>query len=288
MVGPAAHRAWIGWVRDVFQVSTRRACRATGVWRSVVSYKSRRPAQEPLRRRLRELALVRVSYGHKRLHVLLRREGWAINHKRTRRLYREEGLQLGRYRGPKRRKRVGAGRGRPVRAPADQPNVRWAMDFVHDQTASGKTFRVLTVIDVFSRECVALVARRQFRGDDVAAVLTPLLEQRGRPTTIQCDQGTEFTSMAMDAWAYWQHIPLDFSRRGTPGDNAVNEAFNGSLRRECLSQHHFMSVEDAQQIVEAWRDDYNNHRPHSSLQDLAPAQFRAWKSETPDRSVLHF
>jgi putative transposase len=139
------------------------------------------------------LALVRVSDGHKRLHVLLRREGWTINHKRTRRLYREEGLQLGRYCGPKRRKRVGVGRGLPVRVPAKQPNVRWAMDFVHDQTASGTAFRVLTVIDVFSRECVALVARWQFRGDDVAAVLTSLLEQQGGPTTIQCDQGTEFT-----------------------------------------------------------------------------------------------
>jgi putative transposase len=250
-----------------------------------VSYKSRRPSQEPLRRRLRELATVRVSYGHKRLHVLLRREGWAINHKRTRCLYREEGLQLGRVRGPKRRKRVGAGRGRPVRTPAAEANVRWAMDFVHDQTASGTTFRVLTVVDVFSRECKALVARRRFRGEDVAAVLTPLIEQQGRPTTIQCDQGTEFTSMAMDAWAYWHHIPLDFSRRGTPGDNAVNEAFNGSLRRECLSQHHFLSVEDAQQILAAWRDEYNNERPHSSLQDLSPAQFRAREEFTTGRTA---
>lgn len=124
----------------------------------------------------------------------------------------------------------------------------------------GHDVRVLTVVDVFSRECVALVARRQFRGDDVAAVLTPVLEQRGRPTTIQCHQGTsrspcdagqpaEFTSIAMNAWAYWQHIRLDVSRRGTPGDNVVDEAFNGSLRRECLSQHHFLSVEDAQQCL---------------------------------------
>jgi putative transposase len=122
------------------------------------------------------------------------------------------------------------------------------MGFVHDQTAAGTPFRVLTVIDVFSRECIALVARRRFRGDDVASVLTTRLEAQRRPMTIQCDQGTEFTSIAMDAWAYWQHIPLDFSRRGTPGDNAVNEAFNGSLRRECLSQHHLLSVEDARQI----------------------------------------
>jgi putative transposase len=124
MGAPAAHRAWIGWVRDVFKVSARRACHATGVWRSVVCYKSRRPVQEPLRRRPRERALVRVSYGHKRLHVLLRREWWTINHKRTRRLYREEGLQLGRYRGPKRRKRVGVRRGLSVRVPAEQPNLR--------------------------------------------------------------------------------------------------------------------------------------------------------------------
>jgi putative transposase len=162
------------------------------------------------------------------------------------------------------------------------------MDFVHDQTASGTTFRVPTVIDVFdvfSRKCVALVARRQFRGDDVAAVLTPLLESRGRPTTIQCDQGTEFTSIAMDAWAYWQHMPLDFSRRGTPGDNAVNAAFNGSLRRECLSQHHLLSVEDAQQLLDAWRAEYNNDRPHSSLQHLSPAQCRAREHFTPDRTA---
>jgi putative transposase len=281
MVRPAARRLWVRWVREAFRVSTRRACLATGVARSVVTYKSRRPSDEPLRLRLRELARVRVSYGHRRLHVLLRREGWRANRKRTGRLYREEGLQLGRRRGPKRRKAVmGA---RPVRAPVERSNTRWAMDFVHDQTAEGKTFRVLTVIDVFSRECLALVARRHFRGEDVAAVLTGLVATHGRPTVLQCDQGTEFTSIAMDAWAYWQHIPLDFSRRGMPGDNAMNEAFNGSFRRECLSQHHFLSIEDAQRILNAWRDDYNNERPHSSLQDLSPAQFRAMESITSDQ-----
>jgi putative transposase len=251
-----------------------------------VNYKSRRPDATPLRRRLRELAAVRVSYGHRRLHVLLRREGWRVNHKKTHRLYREEGLQLRRSRGPKRRKQPGV-RGRPVRAVAEQPNVRWAMDFVHDQTAQGTAFRVLTVVDVYTRECKALVARRRFHGEDVAAVLTALIAQEGRPTTIQCDQGTEFTSLAMDAWAYWQHIPLDFSRRGTPGDNAVNEAFNGSLRRECLSQHHFWSFEDAQQILDTWRDEYNNERPHSSLHDLPPAHFRAAGANHADRFVQH-
>ena len=269
------------WIQAVFQVSRRRACLVTGVHRSLVAYQSRRPSQEPLRQRLRELASVRVSYGHPRLHILLRREGWAVNHKRTARLYREEGLQLGRRRGPKRRKAVMSTR--PVRAPVVRPNARWAMDFVHDQTASTQPFRVLTVIDVFTRECLALRAQPRFRGEDVAAVLTELVVERERPAVIQCDQGTEFTSIALDAWAYWQHIPLDFSRRGKPADNAVNEAFNGSLRRECLSQHHFLSLEDAQQILNSWKDDYNNERPHSSLQDLAPAHFGAQASSTSDR-----
>jgi len=268
----------VQWIQAVFQVSRRRACLVTGVHRSLVAYQSRRPSQEPLRQRLRELASVRVSYGHPRLHILLRREGWAVNHKRTARLYREEGLQLGRRRGPKRRKAVMSTR--PVRAPVVRPNARWAMDFVHDQTASGQPFRVLTVIDVFTRECLALRAQARFRGEDVAAVLTELVVERERPAVIQCDQGTEFTSIALDAWAYWQHIPLDFSRRGKPADNAVNEAFNGSLRRECLSQHHFLSLEDAQQILNSWKDDYNNERPHSSLQDLAPAHFGAQASST--------
>ena len=117
----------------------------------------------------------------------------------------------------------------------------------------GTTFRVLTAVDVYTRECKALVARRRFRGEDVAAGFTDLMTHEGRPATIQCDQGTEFTSLAMDAWAYWQHIPLDSSRRGTPGDNAVNEAFNRSLRRERLSQHHFLSLRDAQQILDTRR-----------------------------------
>lgn len=274
------------WVQDVFRVSRRRACAATGVARSLVAYRSRRPSQEPLRQRLRELAQQRVSYGHPRLHVVLRREGWRVNRKRTWRLYREEGLQLGRRRGPKRRKAVMTAR--PVRAPARRANARWAMDFVHDQTATGQTFRVLTVIDVFTRECVALVARARFTGADVAAALSEAIGRRDRPEVIQCDQGTEFTSMALDAWAYWHHIPLDFSRRGTPGDNAVNEAFNGSLRRECLSQHHFLSVDDAQRQLDRWQDEYNNDRPHSSLHDLAPAHFRAQVSWTSDRSEPHF
>ena len=228
-------RSWVQWVQEAYQVSERRACAATGVCRGLVRYQSRRPAQEPLRRRIQELAAVRISYGYRRLHVLLRREGWPINHKRVYRLYSEEGLGL-------KRKRVKRRRAAVVRREPEQvtrPNERWAMDFMHDEMADGGKFRVLTVIDVFTRECLALHVGRSLRGADVATVLDGLVARRGKPRSIQCDQGTEFTSLAMDHWGYWNKVGLDFSRRGRPGDNARNEAFNSLVRRECLTHHYF-------------------------------------------------
>jgi len=262
---------WVQWVQDAYQVSQRRACRITGVALSTIRYRSRRPTQEPLRRRIREIAAVRISYGYRRLHVLLRREGWPINHKRVYRLYVEEGLAL-RQKKPKRRRSAVPRQGRPI---SYRPHERWAMDFMHDRLADGRSIRVLTVIDVFTRECLALMADRSFRGEDVAEVLTRLQEQHGPPEVIQCDQGTEFTSMAMDHWAYWNRVQLDFSRPGRPGDNARNEAFNGVLRRECLSQHYFLDLREAQQVLEHWRQDYNNFRPHGSLEQVPPADFKA-------------
>jgi putative transposase len=237
----------------------------------LLTYRPRRPRQEPLRRRLKELSEVRVSYGYRRLHVLLRREGWRINHKRVYRLYREEGLGLKRKR-PKRRRSAMARQGRPE---VREPNERWAMDFMQDTLASGEKLPVLTVADVFTRECLALEARRSFRGRDVTAVLSDLVLRQGQPGTIQCDQGTEFTSMAVDHWASQNAVRMDFSRPGKPGDNAANEAFNGSVRRECLSQHYLLDVEEAQRVLEIWRQDYNNERPHGSLAQLSPASFRA-------------
>lgn len=259
------------WVQEAYQVAQRRACRLTGVARSSVLYRHRRPRQEPLRRHLKELAEVRVSYGYRRLHVLLRREGWAIHHKRVYRLYREEGLALMRKR-PKRRRSAMA---RPARPQVQEPNQRWAMDFMHDALASGEKLRVLTVVDVFTRECLALEARRSFRGEDVVEVLDRLRAFPGLPRTIQCDQGTEFTSKAIDHWAWRNQVQIDFSRPGKPGDNAINEAFNGSVRRECLSQHYFMDLSEARRELRQWRDEYNNDRPHGSLAQVPPAHFRA-------------
>jgi putative transposase len=271
MVSPAQRRAGVVWATEAYRLPQRRACRAMGVARSTVRYKSVRPPREPLRKRLRELASVRVSYGYRRLHVLLRREGWPINRKLVERLYREEGLTLRRKR-PKRRKSAVR---REAPGMPSVPDERWAMDFVHDSLAGGGSIRVLTVLDVLTRECVALEAGVGFRGEDVARILTRAGEERkALPALISVDNGTEFTSRALDHWAYWNHVKLDFSRPGKPTDNAHIEAFNASLRRECLSQHWFLTLEDAQGTLNLWKDDYNNARPHSSLGHRPPTQAR--------------
>jgi putative transposase len=226
-----------------------------------------------------------VSYGSPRLWVLLRREGWPVNHKRVERLYRQEGLQL-RPRRPRRRRSAVV---RGPRAVAAAPNEVWAMDFVHDTLAGGPLVRVLTLIDCHTRECLALVAQPRFRGDDVARTLTEVGAARGLPARITVDNGSEFTSQALDAWAYWNHVQLDFSRPGKPVDNTFIEAFNGSLRRECLSQHWFNSIAEAQHVLDTWREDYNTERPHSSLGHRSP---REWITggdfiPTPDRLVSY-
>jgi putative transposase len=241
-------------------------------------YRSRRPRQDALRRRIRELAAVRISYGYRRLHVLLRREGWLINHKRVYRLYLEEGLGLKRKK-PRRRRAAVA---RKEKKWASRPNERWAMDFMHDAFFDGRRFRVLTVIDLFTRECLALEVQRSFKGEDVASILGDIIARRGKPKTIQCDQGTEFTSMAMDHWAYWNKIGLSFSRPGKPGDNAHCEAFNSLVRRECLTLHYFLNTKDADAVLNSWKEDYNNERPHGSLDQLAPVRYRAGWTKTND------
>jgi len=270
MVSPGQRRAWVHWVIATFGVSTRAACRATGVARSTISYRSQRPPQAPLRQRLRELAAARVSYGYKRLTTLLRREGWRVNHKRVYRLYVEEGLPLRRKRPRRRRSAVARG----SRTVAQQPHEIWAMDFMQDQLADGRGLRVLTVIDSYTRECLALRAGQRFRGVDVAATLEAIGASRPWPARITVDNGTEFTSRALDQWAYTRGVTLDFSRPGKPVDNCLIEAFNGSVRRECLSQHWFASLAEAQQILETWRADYNTVRPHTSLADRAPSDYR--------------
>jgi putative transposase len=236
-----------------------------------------------LRKRLKQLASVRVRAGYKHLHVFLRREGWKVNHKRVYRLYTEEGLTLKRRR-PKRHRSASVRRARPM---PSQPNEQWAMDFMHDTLAWGTTIRVLTAIDLCTRECVVLRVAKGFTGSDVAGILSGAGQVRGKlPARIRVDNGTEFTSRALDHWAYWNQVELDFSRPGKPVDNAFIESFNATVRRECLSQHWFSGLEDAQRTLGAWKEDYNNARPHGSLANESPARYRRGGHFVPDRSRL--
>ena len=212
----------VRWVQDAHAVSERTACDAGGVARSSVRYASVAAPQEPLRQRLRELAQTRVAYGYRRLHVLLCREGWPVNHKRIQRIYRDEGLTQQRKR-PKRRRSAAP---RVVRLLPGAANERWAMDFIHDQLADGTAFRVLSIVDLYTRECVGLVPALRLRADDVVATLSRLRDERGIPAVIQCENGTECTSVALNHWCYWNQVRLDFSRPGKPTDNAAIESFH--------------------------------------------------------------
>lgn len=208
-------------------------------------YKSRRPGQAALEQRIREICQTRVRFGYRRVHVLLQREGWVINMKKTRRIYNEMGMQL-RNKHPKRRVKAKL---REDRAEAVRPNDVWAMDFVHDQLATARRIRVLTVVDTFSRYSPVLDARFSYRGEDVVETLEQVCGNIGYPKTIRVDQGSEFISRDMDLWAYRHDVTLDFSRPGKPTDNAFIEAFNGRLRTECLNAHWFLNLADAAEKI---------------------------------------
>jgi putative transposase len=253
-------------MRSDWQVSIRRACGVLAVDRSVYHYKSRRGGQAELKQRIREIAETRVRYGYRRIHVLLRREGWMVNAKRVYRLYREMGLQL-RNKTPKRRVKAKL---RADRTEAVGPNEVWAMDFVHDELATGRKLRVLTVIDTFSRYVPVLDPRFSYRGEDVVQTLERVCGRVGYPKTIRVDQGSEFVSRDMDLWAYQKGVTLDFSRPGKPTDNAFIEAFNGRFRQECLNTHWFMSLADAREKLEDWRRYYNEERPHGAIGNKVP------------------
>jgi len=207
-------------------------------------------------------------FGYRRLHVMLQREGIKINHKRTYRLYKEAGLSL-----PKRsKKKKYEKRGMPERANTE-PNTRWAMDFVSDRTRNGSNIRVLTVIDEVTRECLALEVDSSLTGRRVTAVLNRIALFRGLPKEILTDNGSEFTSNIMNEWAYDHKVEHIFTDPGRPMQNGYIESFNGKLRAECLNQHWFRNIPEAKELIEGWRLDYNQVRPHSSLDNLTPEEF---------------
>jgi putative transposase len=254
-------------VRTTWQVSIRRACRALPVDRSTYHYRSKRTGQAVLMKRIKEIAETRVRYGYRRIHVLLRREGWAVNGKRVCRLYREMGLQL-RNKSPKRRVMAKLREGRSA---ATAPNQVWAMDFVHDQLFDGRKIRVLTVVDTFTRLSPAIDARHSYRGADVVEALELAAREVGYPETIRVDNGPEFISRELDLWAFLRGVTLDFSRPGKPTDNAFIESLNGKFRAECLNANWFLSLDEARRKCEAWRRDYNEVRPHSAIGNQVPA-----------------
>lgn len=266
----------VQWVREHYRVSERHACRLVGIGRSTLRYCARQRTDESLLRlRLRELAAVRPRFGYRRLHVLLRREGVIINHKRVERLYREEGLAVRR----RKRKRVARdGRGRP--AMPGRPNQQWGIDFVSDTLAWGRRIRLFTVVDVFTREALAIEVDTSLPGGRVVRVLERLVAERGVPEEIVLDNGPELAGKALDQWAYERGVWLRFIEPGKPIQNAFVESFQGRLRDECLDRHWFLGLGDARHTIEAWRQDYNQARPHSALGYRPPAEFRRFFEET--------
>ena len=242
-------------------VSIRRACKVLPFDTSSYHYKSCRTDQAGLERRIKEIAETRVRYAYRRVHVMLLRDGWAINMKKTRRIYKELGLQL-RNKYPKRRVKAKL---REDRETAVGRNDVWAMDFVHDQLSTGRKLRILTVVDTHSRYSPATDARFTYKGKDVVQTLERVCGRIGYPQTIRVDNGSEFISRDLDLWAYANNVTLDFSRPGKPTDNAFIEAFNSKFRQECLNANWFLTLEDAREKMETWRRYYNEVRPHSAI-----------------------
>lgn len=257
-------------------MSVVRACALAQFSRAGWYRPSQAKDQTALRLRITELAHARPRFGYLRIWVLLRREGWPVNKKRVRRLYRLEGLQV-RMR-VRRRKHQALHRG-PAPVPAG-PAERWSMDFVHDAIGDGRPFRVLTVVDQWSRQSPLLEPAYSISGAAVAAALDRAIGAGPAPASITVDHGTEFMSRALEDWAYRRGVQLDFTRPGKPTDNSYIESFNGKLRDECLNVTQFDSLAHAQAAIEAWRIDYNEHRPHGSLGHLTPREYAAQRQDT--------
>jgi putative transposase len=250
-------------------VSTVRSCRLAQFTRAAWYRKSRAPDQSALAMRIRDIAHARPRFGYQRITVMLRRDGWRVNRKRVRRLYRLQGLQL-RMR-VRRRKHMCPHRGpAPL---ATRTHERWSMDFVHDALFDGRPFRILTVVDQYSRQSPLLEPAFAHSGRSVAAALERVTNETGTPISITVDHGTEFMSKALEDWAWRRGVKLDFIRPGKPNENGHIASFNGRLRDECLNVSQFTSLDDALRQIEAWRQDYNHARPHSSLRFLTPHEF---------------
>ncbi len=268
MVAPAAKREAVAHLMTEHGMSELTRCRVIGADRASVRYEATRASDAELRERLKALAEQRRRFGYRRLHVLLRREGHVVNRKRVERIYREEKLSV--------RRRGGRKRAIGTRRPADLPllpNQRWSLDFVSDQLTDGRRFRILTVVDDCTRECLALVADTSLSGLRVARELDSIVRQRGKPAGIVSDNGTELTSNAILSWADQTGVGWHYIAPGKPQQNGFVESFNGKLRDELLNEVLFRSLPHARAVLEAWRRDYNEERPHSKLGWMTPRAY---------------
>ena len=268
MVTPAAKRDAVAHLCKAHEVSQRRACSVLGVDRSSVRYRSVRANDGDLRKAMKEVANERRRFGYRRVHLMLERQGWLVNQKKLRRLYVEEKLQVKRRGGRKR----ALGTRRPMLVP-DRPNERWSLDFVSDAFTDGRRFRVLAIVDDFSRECLGLIADTSLSGIRVTRELSAIIARRGRPETIVSDNGTELTSMAVLRWCQDIGVGWHYIAPGKPTQNAIVESFIGSFRDELLNETLFTTLAETKTHITAWQEAYNRNRPHSSLGNLTPNEF---------------
>ena len=280
MVTPGARREAVAYLRAEHAVSERRACLVVAAERATIRYRHRRGDDAEVRTKLRELAAERRRFGYRRLHVLLRREGIRINHKKLRRLYALERLQVRRRGGRKR----AVGTRAPMTLPQG-PNQRWSLDFVSDTLTDGRRFRILAVVDDFTRACLCLVADTSLSGKRVARELDAIIARRGTPLMVVSDNGTEFTSLAILGWSSDRKVAWPYIAPGKPRQNAFVESFNGRLRDECLNETLFTSLTHARSELAAWQRDYNEVRPHSALGGLSPATFSLPPCSPPSRAL---
>jgi putative transposase len=281
MVSPQVKREAVETLMRERSFGVTRACGLVQISRSLYRYRSRRPECAQLRERICEIAAVKRRYGYRRVHIVLRREGWKVNRKLTYRLYREAGLAVRR----RKRKRIGPFERKPLPKP-QQANLSWSMDFVSDGLANGRRLRCLAIVDDCTRECVVIEVDTSITGTRVKAVLERLADLRGLPRSITVDHGPEFVGQVLDAWAYERCVHLSFIRPGKPNENAYIESFNGKFRDECLNEHWFLSMGHAREVIEAWRIEYNTERTHSSLGDITPEEFAGKIAADQNRGVL--
>jgi putative transposase len=261
-------------LRDRLGVSERWACRVTGQHRSTERYQPKRSEDDAaLRERLREISKDRPRWGYRRAHALLVEEGWEVNRKRVQRVWREEGLRVPQRK--RKRRQLGESTVPAGRLEAERPDHVWALDYQHDQTADGRVIRLLNVVDEYTREALAMLVARSIDADTTVEVLERLVAERGAPTFLRCDNGTELTSHALKDWCRFSRTGTAYIDPGSPWQNAYVESFNGKVRDELLDVEEFSCLAEARVVIEDWREDYNTRRPHSALGMRSPAAFAA-------------